>query len=53
MNWRTVLRLLGVLLAFYSLSFLPSLGVSLYYGDGEAAHFAEAMASTAAVGGET
>ncbi|MFO1282346.1 MAG: potassium transporter TrkG [Burkholderiales bacterium] len=50
MNWRTVLRLLGVLLAFYSLSFLPSLGVSLYYGDGEAAHFAEAMASTAAVG---
>ena len=50
MNWRTILRLLGILLAFYSLGFVPSLAVSLYYGDGEAAHFAEAMALTAVAG---
>lgn len=50
MNWRTILRLLGILLAFYSLGFVPSLAVSFYYGDGEAAHFAEAMALTAVAG---
>lgn len=35
MHWRAIFRLFGLLLMFYSLSFLPSLIVSLLYGDGQ------------------
>lgn len=35
MHWRAIFRLFGLLLMFYSLSFLPSLIVSLLYADGQ------------------
>jgi trk system potassium uptake protein len=34
MHWRTILRLFGVLLLFYSLSFLPSIAISVFHSDG-------------------
>lgn len=39
MNWRVILRLLGALIALYSLTFVPSVGVSIYYGDGQTKDF--------------
>ena len=50
MQLRVVIRLLGVLLALYSLGFAPSLMVSLWYSDGEAIHFLESMLVTMALG---
>ncbi len=50
MNWRAIARLQGLLLAIYSLSFVPSLGISLWYADGEARHFLAAAVITAVVG---
>lgn len=35
MHWRAITRLFGILLLIYSLSFLPSIGVALLYGDGQ------------------
>lgn len=35
MHWRAIIRLFGLLLMFYSLSFIPSLIVSLFYADGQ------------------
>lgn len=35
MHWRAIIRLFGLLLMFYSLSFLPSLFISLLYGDAQ------------------
>mgnify|MGYP003650824629 FL=1 len=35
MHWRAIIRLFGLLLMFYSLSFLPSLIVSWIYSDGQ------------------
>ena len=35
MHWRAILRLFGVLLMLYSLGFLPSIGISLLYDDGQ------------------
>ena len=35
MHWRAIIRLFGILLMLYSLSFIPSIGVSLIYQDGE------------------
>jgi trk system potassium uptake protein TrkH len=35
MHWQAVIRLCGILVVMYSLSFLPSALVSLYYDDGE------------------
>ena len=50
MNWPTILRLLGMMLALYSVSFVPSVGVSWYYGDGEVEHFLAATLITLAAG---
>ncbi|MBK1722043.1 TrkH family potassium uptake protein [Thiocystis violacea] len=35
MHWRAILRLFGILLLIYSLSFLPSIAMALIYADGE------------------
>jgi trk system potassium uptake protein TrkH len=40
MHWRAVFRLFGLLFLFYSLSFLPSLGIAWLYHDGETGVFA-------------
>lgn len=50
MHWRTILRLFGILLLFYSLSFLPSIGISLLYEDGEWLVFAASTLITAGTG---
>lgn len=50
MHWRTILRLFGILLLFYSLSFLPSIGISLLYDDGKWAVFAASILITAGAG---
>ncbi|MEY6432640.1 TrkH family potassium uptake protein [Thioalkalicoccus limnaeus] len=50
MNWRGIQRLIGLLLGFYSLSFIPSLGLSIFYADGEAVHFAIASFITGMLG---
>ena len=50
MNWKSIFRLLGVLTAAYSVGFLPSVAVSLWYEDGEARHFLAAAAVTALAG---
>jgi trk system potassium uptake protein TrkH len=34
MHWRFITRLFGILLTLYSLSFIPSVGISLFYDDG-------------------
>jgi trk system potassium uptake protein TrkH len=34
MHWRSITRLFGILLTLYSISFLPSAAVSLWYDDG-------------------
>jgi trk system potassium uptake protein TrkH len=39
MQWRTIAHLFGVLLVLYSLSFIPSIGVSLWFADGELDEF--------------
>lgn len=50
LHWRTIARLFGILLLFYSLSFIPSMGVSLLYGDGEAWIFFVSLLLTASTG---
>lgn len=35
MHWRSVIRLIGILLMIYSLGFIPSLGLALGYADGQ------------------
>jgi hypothetical protein len=35
MHWRAMIRLFGILLMLFSLSFLPSLGIALWYDDGQ------------------
>jgi trk system potassium uptake protein TrkH len=49
-HWRAITRLFGILLILYSLSFLPSLGVALFYEDGEWLVFTEALLITALAG---
>lgn len=51
MHWRTVQRLLGVFVLLFSVTFLPSVGVSLYFADGELLHFVVSMAIVAGAGG--
>ncbi len=46
MHWRAITRLFGILLMLYSLSFLPSLLISLLYGDGEWYLFAQSLVIT-------
>jgi trk system potassium uptake protein TrkH len=50
MQWRTIAHLFGVLLMLYSLSFLPSIGVSLWFGDGELDEFLISLGITLASG---
>ncbi|MCX4186893.1 TrkH family potassium uptake protein [Methylophaga sp. OBS4] len=50
MHWRAIIRLFGILLMLFSLNFIPSLGVSLFYEDGQWAVFAESLLLSLAVG---
>jgi trk system potassium uptake protein TrkH len=50
MHWRAIIRLFGILLMLYSLSFLPSLGVSLLYADAQWPVFGLSMLITALAG---
>jgi len=46
MQWRTIAHLFGFLLMLYSLSFIPSIGVSLWFADGELDEFGLSFAIT-------
>ena len=35
MHWTPIIRLFGMLLMLYSISFLPSIGVAIFYQDGQ------------------
>lgn len=50
MRSATVLRLSGMLLMLYSLGFLPSLLVSMFYGDGQVTVFLQSAAVAAVAG---
>ncbi len=49
-HWRSIARLFGMLLLIYSLGFVPSLVVSLIYGDGLVPTFVESICVTAIIG---
>jgi trk system potassium uptake protein TrkH len=48
---RAIGRLCGLLIMLYSFSFLPSIGVAWYYGDGQEAEFLLSFLVSIAVGG--
>jgi len=50
MHWRAITRMFGILLMLYSLSFLPSIGISLLYGDDELVIFSASMLITTVAG---
>jgi trk system potassium uptake protein TrkH len=50
MNWRTITHLFGILLMLYSISFIPSIGVSLWFADGELDEFLTSLAITSVSG---
>ena len=50
MQWRTIAHLFGVLLMLYSISFLPSIGVSLWFNDGELDEFLTSLGITLIAG---
>lgn len=50
MHWRTIIRLFGILLLFYSLTFVPSIIVSVVFGDGDWLVFVASMIITALLG---
>lgn len=50
MHWRPIIRLFGLLLMLYSLSFLPSLAVALIYEDGQWPVFLASLTATLGVG---
>jgi trk system potassium uptake protein TrkH len=50
MNFAVVQRILGLLLMLFSLTMLPPIGVSLYFGDGNALPFAYAFVALLVVG---
>jgi trk system potassium uptake protein TrkH len=50
-SFRAIQRILGLLLMVFSLTMLPPVGVSLYYGDGSHMSFVAAAAWLIAVGG--
>ncbi|WPL17527.1 Trk system potassium uptake protein TrkH [Thiorhodovibrio winogradskyi] len=50
MHWRAIFRLFGVLFLFYSLSFLPSLGIAWLYHDGQIQVFAASWLLSAILG---
>jgi trk system potassium uptake protein TrkH len=51
MSFRAIQRILGLLLMVFSLTMLPPVGVSLYYGDGSYPAFLAAVAWLVVVGG--
>lgn len=50
MHWRSIIRLFGILLMFYSLNFVPSLAISVYAADGEWKVFTLSLLSVVAIG---
>ncbi len=50
MQWRAIIRLFGILLMLYSLSFAPSLALSLGYGDGQLKVFGGSLILTLIAG---
>jgi hypothetical protein len=50
MQWRSIIRLLGILVTLYSLSFLPSIVVSLLYHDHQLTIFATSFLITLVAG---
>lgn len=50
MQWRTITYLFGILLMLYSLSFIPSIGVSILYADGQWGVFLESLLISAFAG---
>lgn len=49
-HWFAITRLFGALLMLYSLSFIPSIGVSILYDDGQWGIFSESLLITAIAG---
>lgn len=50
MHWRAISRLCGILLALYSLSFLPSAALAVWFGDGQLSTFVSSFLISAAAG---
>lgn len=50
MHWRTITHLIGILLMLFSLSFIPSMAVSLWYADGEIDEFLISFVLTLIIG---
>ena len=50
MRWLKAQQILGLLLMAFSLTMLPPIGVSLWYGDGESHHFLLTLAATFGAG---
>jgi trk system potassium uptake protein TrkH len=50
MHWRAITQLFGILLLLYSLGFIPSLAISLRYGDAQWDIFTESLLITALTG---
>jgi len=50
MNFQTVQRILGQLLMLFSVTMLPPVGVSLYFGDGHWQPFFDSFCGMLAVG---
>lgn len=50
MHWRAIIRLFGILLMLYSLSFLPSIGIAFLYDDGQWVIFAASLYITVVAG---
>ncbi len=50
MHWRSITQMFGILLLIYSLGFLPSIGISLLYSDGQWVVFIVSLIITAMTG---
>lgn len=50
MHWRSITQMFGILLLLYSLGFLPSIGISLLYADGQWVVFIASLLITAITG---
>ncbi len=50
MHWRAITQMFGILLLLYSLGFLPSIGISFLYSDGQWVIFAASLLITAMAG---
>lgn len=50
MHWRSITQMFGILLLLYSLGFLPSIGISFLYADGQWGVFALSLLITALSG---